>query len=69
MILLSLRVTACRPYNFAVVVDDHLMRISHVLRAEEHLSNTPKQVLLYEACGFEVPKFGHMPMILAPDLQ
>ena len=54
-------------YNFAVVVDDHLMRISHVLRAEEHLSNTPKQILMYEACGFEVPKFGHMPMILAPD--
>ncbi len=54
-------------YNFAVVVDDHLMRISHVLRAEEHLSNTPKQVLLYEACAFKVPEFGHMPMILAPD--
>jgi len=54
-------------YNFAVVVDDHMMRISHVLRAEEHLSNTPKQILLYEACGFETPKFGHMPMILAPD--
>ena len=54
-------------YNFAVVVDDHMMRISHVLRAEEHLSNTPKQILLYEACGFAVPKFGHMPMILAPD--
>lgn len=54
-------------YNFAVVIDDHLMRISHVLRAEEHLSNTPKQVLIYEAFGFEVPQFGHMPMILAPD--
>lgn len=54
-------------YNFAVVVDDHMMRISHVLRAEEHLSNTPKQILMYEACGFEPPKFGHMPMILAPD--
>lgn len=54
-------------YNFAVVVDDHMMKISHVLRAEEHLSNTPKQILLYEACGFETPKFGHMPMILAPD--
>ena len=54
-------------YNFAVVVDDHMMRISHVLRAEEHLSNTPKQILVYEAFGFEVPKFGHMPMILAPD--
>ena len=54
-------------YNFAVVVDDHMMRISHVLRAEEHLSNTPKQILVYEAFGFEKPKFGHMPMILAPD--
>lgn len=54
-------------YNFAVVVDDHMMKISHVLRAEEHLSNTPKQILIYEACGYEVPQFGHMPMILAPD--
>ncbi len=54
-------------YNFAVVVDDHLMRMSHVLRAEEHLSNTPKQLLIYEALGWEPPKFGHMPMILAPD--
>mgnify|MGYP003587312623 CR=1 FL=1 len=54
-------------YNFAVVIDDHMMKISHVLRAEEHLSNTPKQILLYEACGFEIPNFGHMPMILAPD--
>lgn len=54
-------------YNFAVVVDDHLMRISHVLRAEEHLSNTPKQLLIYEALGWEPPKFGHMSMILAPD--
>lgn len=54
-------------YNFAVVVDDHLMGMTHVLRAEEHLSNTPKQLLVYEALGFEPPKFGHMPMILAPD--
>ncbi|HIU64653.1 MAG TPA: glutamate--tRNA ligase [Candidatus Avacidaminococcus intestinavium] len=54
-------------YNFAVVVDDHSMKISHVLRAEEHLSNTPKQIMLYEACGYELPSFGHMPMILAPD--
>lgn len=54
-------------YNFAVVVDDHLMGMTHVLRAEEHLSNTPKQLLIYEALGFEPPKFGHMPMILAPD--
>ena len=54
-------------YNFAVVVDDHLMKMTHVLRAEEHLSNTPKQLLMYEALGWEPPKFGHMPMILAPD--
>jgi glutamyl-tRNA synthetase len=54
-------------YNFAVVIDDYLMKITHVLRAEEHLSNTPKQILLYEALGFQTPKFGHMPMILAPD--
>ncbi len=54
-------------YNFAVVVDDHMMAMTHVLRAEEHLSNTPKQLLIYEALGFEPPAFGHMPMILAPD--
>ena len=54
-------------YNFAVVVDDHLMGMTHVLRAEEHLSNTPKQLLIYEALGWEPPKFGHMPMILASD--
>ena len=54
-------------YNFAVVVDDHLMGMTHVLRAEEHLSNTPKQLLIYEALGWEPPNFGHMPMILAPD--
>lgn len=54
-------------YNFACVVDDHEMKISHVLRAEEHLSNTPKQVLLYQAFGFAPPQFGHLPMILAPD--
>ena len=54
-------------YNFAVVVDDHLMGMTHVLRAEEHLSNTPKQLLVYEALGWEPPRFGHMSMILAPD--
>lgn len=54
-------------YNFAVVVDDNAMGITHVLRAEEHLSNTPKQILVYEALGYKLPKFGHMPMILAPD--
>lgn len=54
-------------YNFACVVDDHHMAISHVIRAEEHLSNTPKQVLIYEALGYPLPLFAHVPMILAPD--
>lgn len=54
-------------YNFACVVDDHAMAISHVIRAEEHLSNTPKQVLLYEALGYEPVRFAHVAMILAPD--
>ncbi|MGI6412278.1 MAG: glutamate--tRNA ligase [Syntrophomonadaceae bacterium] len=54
-------------YNFAVVVDDYTMRISHVIRAEEHLSNTPKQIFIYEALGFEKPHFAHVSMILAPD--
>ncbi len=51
-------------YNFAVVVDDHLMKISHVIRGEEHLSNTPRQVLIYEAFGWEVPRFAHASLIL-----
>eukprot|EP00933_Yihiella_yeosuensis_P082201 TRINITY_DN95990_c0_g1_i1.p1 TRINITY_DN95990_c0_g1~~TRINITY_DN95990_c0_g1_i1.p1 ORF type:complete len:636 (-),score=143.03 TRINITY_DN95990_c0_g1_i1:89-1996(-) len=54
-------------YNFGVVVDDATMDISHVLRAQEHLMNTPRQILIYEALGFEVPRFAHMPLILAPD--
>ncbi|MBO8128064.1 MAG: glutamate--tRNA ligase [Peptococcaceae bacterium] len=54
-------------YNFACVVDDAAMRITHVIRAEEHLSNTPKQILIYEALGYELPYFAHVPMILAPD--
>ena len=54
-------------YNFAVVIDDHLMEITHVIRGDDHLSNTPRQVLLYQAFGFEVPKFAHIPMILGAD--
>lgn len=54
-------------YNFAVVVDDYCMHISHVIRAEEHLSNTPKQLLIYQALGWEPPQFAHVSMILAPD--
>jgi len=54
-------------YNFACVIDDHGMDISHVIRAEEHLSNTPKQVLLYQALGYKIVQFAHLSMILAPD--
>ena len=54
-------------YHFTVVVDDAAMRISHVIRGEDHLSNTPKQVLLYRALGEAVPQFAHLPLILNPD--
>ena len=51
-------------YNFAVVVDDHIMDITHVLRGEEHLSNTPKQLMIYRYFGWETPEFGHMTIII-----
>ncbi len=54
-------------YNFAVVIDDATMQISHVIRGDDHLTNTPKQVLIYEALGICMPKFAHIPMILGPD--
>ncbi|RLL40776.1 glutamate--tRNA ligase [Oceanobacillus piezotolerans] len=54
-------------YNFAVAIDDHLMEITHVLRGEEHISNTPKQMMIYEAFGWEPPQFGHMTLILNED--
>lgn len=54
-------------YNFACAVDDHAMQISHVIRAEEHLPNTPKQQIIYEALGYKIPEFAHLSMILAPD--
>lgn len=54
-------------YNHAVVSDDAHMGISHVVRGDDHISNTPKQILLYEAMGRNVPAFGHLPMILGPD--
>lgn len=54
-------------YNFAVVIDDYLMEISHVIRAEEHLSNTPRQILIYDALGFEKPEFAHVSLILGHD--
>jgi glutamyl-tRNA synthetase len=54
-------------YNLAVVSDDHAMGITHVIRGDDHLSNTPKQILLYEAQGWERPTFAHVPLILGPD--
>jgi glutamyl-tRNA synthetase len=54
-------------YHFTVVVDDAAMRISHVIRGEDHLSNTPKHIRLFEALGEPVPRFAHLPLILNPD--
>ena len=54
-------------YNFAVVIDDALMNITHVIRGDDHVNNTPRQILIYQALGFEVPKFAHVPMILGSD--
>ena len=54
-------------YNFAVTLDDADMKITHVIRGDDHVSNTPKQLLLYELLGVERPQFGHVPMILGPD--
>ena len=54
-------------YNFVVVIDDAVMKITHIIRGEDHLSNTPKQILIYKALGFEVPKFAHLPIILGED--
>jgi glutamyl-tRNA synthetase len=53
-------------YNFAVIVDDAFMHITHIIRGEEHIVNTPKQILLNEACGYTNPCFGHLPLILGP---
>jgi len=54
-------------YNFAVVVDDALMGITHVIRGEDHISNTPRQILLYEALGFTPPAFAHLALVMGPD--
>jgi nondiscriminating glutamyl-tRNA synthetase len=54
-------------YNFAVVVDDALMGITHVIRGEDHISNTPRQLLLYEAFGWTPPAFAHVPLVMGPD--
>jgi nondiscriminating glutamyl-tRNA synthetase len=54
-------------YNFACVIDDHLMDVTHVIRGEDHLSNTPRQILVYQALGWQPPVFAHHPLILGPD--
>jgi nondiscriminating glutamyl-tRNA synthetase len=54
-------------YNFAVVVDDALMEVTHVIRGEDHISNTPRQILLYEALGFPPPAFAHLALVMGPD--
>jgi glutamyl-tRNA synthetase/nondiscriminating glutamyl-tRNA synthetase len=54
-------------YNFAVVVDDALMEVTHVVRGEDHISNTPRQILLYEALGFTPPAFAHLALVMGPD--
>jgi glutamyl-tRNA synthetase len=54
-------------YNFSCVIDDALMNITCVIRGEDHISNTPKQVLMYQALGFSIPQFAHVPLILSPD--
>ena len=54
-------------YNFAVVVDDALMEITHVIRGEDHISNTPRQILLYQALGFSPPTFAHLSLVMGPD--
>jgi nondiscriminating glutamyl-tRNA synthetase len=54
-------------YNFAVVIDDALMDVTHVIRGEDHISNTPRQILLYRALGFGPPRFAHLSLVLGPD--
>lgn len=65
--MIVVRTDGSSTYNFAVVCDDANMGITHVIRGDDHLSNTPRQILIYEALGFEVPTFAHLSMILGPD--
>ena len=65
--LILLRSNSSPTYNFCVVVDDVTMKITHVIRGNDHLSNTPKQILLYQAFGYPIPQFAHIPLILGQD--
>ncbi len=65
--LIILRSDGMPTYNFAVVVDDGTMWITHVIRGDDHVNNTPRQILLFQALGYSLPEFAHVPMILGPD--
>lgn len=65
--LIILRSNGYPTYNFSVVIDDAMMNITHVVRGDDHLTNTPRQVPIFRALGFPVPQFGHLPMILGSD--
>lgn len=65
--LIIMRSNGMPTYNFGAVVDDALMGITHVIRGDDHLNNTPRQILLYQAFGYELPRFGHLSMILGVD--
>ena len=65
--LIILRSNGYPTYNFSVVVDDAMMNITHVVRGDDHLTNTPRQIPIFQALGFSVPQFGHLPMILGSD--
>lgn len=65
--LIILRSNGYPTYNFSVVVDDALMEITHVVRGDDHLTNTPRQIPIFQALGFPLPRFGHLPMILGSD--
>ncbi|MBI3610312.1 MAG: glutamate--tRNA ligase [Nitrospirae bacterium] len=65
--LIMLRSDGVPTYNFGVVVDDSLMEITHVIRGDDHLNNTPRQIQIYHALGYPLPKFAHLSMILGPD--
>lgn len=65
--LIILRTDETPTYNFTVVVDDALMGITHIIRGDDHINNTPRQILMYEALGFDLPRFGHVPLIHGKD--
>jgi glutamyl-tRNA synthetase len=67
--LVIVRADGSPTYNFAVVVDDLGMGVTHVIRGQDHISNTPRQILIWKALGHEPPVFGHQPLVLAPDKQ